>query len=173
MPLSLSTTIGPVHEKPPLHKGWHKVLQQKTGTKCGAYGWWQTIQKHNNSKQHVGQPMADRNAIQKVTPFHKITSVNVWLSHSGQQADPSSAPHHHKVHRRWYHVLEGSAQLTMGDVSGDIEAQDWFPPKSVNPEREGTPSSLSQKSGHLKDEGVTSEADRGNEIILQSELLLC
>ena len=67
-------------------------------------------------------------------------------------------------------MLKGSAQLTTGDVNGDIEAQDQFPPKSVNPEREGTPSSLSQKSGHLKNEGVTGKADRGNEIILHSEL---
>ena len=61
----------------------------------------------------------------------------------------------------------------MGDISGDIKAQDWFPPKSVNPEREGTPSSLFQKLGHLKNEGATSEADRGKDIILCSELLLC
>ena len=38
--------------------------------------------------------------------------------------------------------------------------------------REGTPSSLSQKSGHLKNEDVTSKADRGNEIILHSELFV-
>ena len=68
-------------------------------------------------------------------------------------------------------MLEGSAQLTTGDVSGDIEAQDQFPLKSVNPEREGTLSSLFQQSDHLKTEGVTSEADRENEIILRSELL--
>ena len=60
----------------------------------------------------------------------------------------------------------------MGDVSGDIEAQDWIPPKSDNPKREGTPSSLSQKSGLLKNEGATSKADRENEIILCSELFV-
>ena len=57
-------------------------------------------------------------------------------------------------------MLEGSAQLTMGDVGGNIQVQDWFPLKSVNPEGEGTPSSLFQQSGHLKTKGVTSEADR-------------
>ena len=29
MPLSLSTAIGPVHEKPPLCKGWHKGLHDR------------------------------------------------------------------------------------------------------------------------------------------------
>ena len=27
--LSLYTAIGPVHEKPPLHKGWHKAPDNK------------------------------------------------------------------------------------------------------------------------------------------------
>ena len=33
-------------------------LQQKTGTQCGAYGWWLEVLKHNNDKQHVGWPVA-------------------------------------------------------------------------------------------------------------------
>ena len=43
--------------------------RQKTGAKCGAYGWWQDIQKHNNSKQHVSQLMANCKAIQKSDSF--------------------------------------------------------------------------------------------------------
>ena len=65
--------------------------------------------------------MADCNAIQKATPFCKITPANVRLSHSSWQTNPSSVPHHHKANRRWDHMLEGSAHLTMGDVSGDIK----------------------------------------------------
>ena len=120
----------------PSARGWHKVPQQKTGAQCGAYGWWQ---RHNISKQQVGQLMANCKVIQKVVSFHEITSANVRLSHSGRNADSSSAPHHHKAHRRQYHVLEGSAQLTSGDVSGDAVAQVQFSLKSVNPEREMNP----------------------------------
>ena len=60
----------------------------------------------------------------------------------------------------------------MGDTRGDIEAQDQFPPKSDKPDREGTTSSLSQKSGHLKNEGATNKAGRGNELTLHSELFV-
>ena len=105
-----------------------------------------------------------------MTSFHEITSANIRLSHSSQQADPSSALHHHKAHRRQYHVLKGSAQLTMGDIGGDDEAQDQFSPESVNPEREGTPSS--QKSGHQQTEGETSDRGNKNEIVLCSELFV-
>ena len=47
------------------------------------------------------------------------------------------------------------------------------PSKVSQPWERGTPSSLFQQSGHLKTEGVTVKADRGNEIILCSKLLLC
>ena len=60
----------------------------------------------------------------------------------------------------------------MGDTRGDIEAQDWFPPKADDPEREGTTTSLSQKSGHLKNKGATDLADRGEESVLHSELFV-
>ena len=118
--------------------------------------------------------MANCKVMLKVTPFCKITPANVGLSHSSRQADSSSVPHHHKANRRQYYVLKGSAQLTMGDISGDAEAQDQFPLKSVSPEREGTPSSLSKKSGHQKTQGATSKVDRGskNEITLHSELFV-
>ena len=83
-----------------------------------------------------------------------------------------SVPCHHTVHNRWDHVLKGFAHLTMGDTRGDIKAQDQFPPKADNPEREGTTTSLSQKSGHLKNEGATDLADRGEESVLCSELFV-
>ena len=105
--------------------------------------------------------------------FFQKPSANIQLLHSSRQANPSSAPHHQKAHRRQYHVLKGSAQLTTGDVGGDTEAQDQFSLKSVNPEREGALSSLSQKSGHRKTEGVTGDRGTKKEIILCSELLLC
>ena len=38
MLLSLYTTIGPVHEKPPLHKGWHKACNNKNW--CPMWGLW-------------------------------------------------------------------------------------------------------------------------------------
>ena len=67
-------------------------------------------------------------------------------------------------------MLEGSAQLTLGDVGGDTEAQDQFSPKAIDPERQGVLSSLSQKSGHQKIEGVTG--DRGEEDRLCSEFFV-
>ena len=149
-------------------------LQQKTGAQCGAYGWWQEDQKHpDDEQQHVGQPVADHKAIWKLSPFHEIKPANVRLSHSSWQADSGNVPHYHTVHSRWDHVLEGSAHLTMGDTRGDIKAQDQFPPKSDKPDIEGTTSSLSQKSGHLKNKGATDEADRGNELTLCSETICC
>ena len=63
---------------------------------------------------------------------------------------PTPAVHHTITRCTEDNVLKGSAQLTLGDVSGDAEAQDWFSPKSVNPEREGALLSLSQKSGHQR-----------------------
>ena len=83
-----------------------------------------------------------------------------------------SVPCHHTVHNRWDHVLEGSAHLTTGDTRGDIEAQDQFSPKVDDPEKEGTTTSLSQKSGHLKNEDATNLADRGEESVLCSELFV-
>ena len=152
-------------------QGVAQSSQHKTGTQCGAYGWWQ---KHNNSKQQVGRLMADLKVIQKVIPFCKTTAATIWLWQSGQQANSSSAPHHHKVHRRPLnsaphhhkahkrpcHVVEGSAQLTMEDIGGDGEAQDQFSPKAMDPVKEGVLSSLSQNSGHRMIEGATS--DRGD-----------
>ena len=67
-------------------------------------------------------------------------------------------------------MLEGSAHLTTGDTRGDIEAQDQSSPKVDDPEREGTTTSLSQMSGHLKKEVVTDLADRGEESVLCIEL---
>ena len=157
----------------PSARGGIKSHDRKTGTQCGAYGWWQEFLKHNNNQQqHVGWPVADCKAIQKSSPFGKRTPLNVQLSHSGQQADSGSAPCHHTVHNRWDHVLEGSAHLTMGDTRGDMETQHQFPPKADDPEREGTTTSLSQKSGHLKNEGATDLADRGEESVLCSELFV-
>ena len=81
-----------------------------------------------------------------------------------------SVPCHHTVHNRWDHVLKGSAHLTMVDTRGDIKAQDQSSLKIDDPEREGTTTSLSQTSGHLKKEGATDLADRGEESVLCSEL---
>ena len=40
------------------------IPQQKSGTQCGAYGWWLPSQKHINIKQqHVSQLAADLKAI--------------------------------------------------------------------------------------------------------------
>ena len=46
--------------------------------------------------------------------------------HSGRQADFDSALCHHKAQCRRSHELKGSAHLTLGDTSGDIEDQEQF-----------------------------------------------
>ena len=164
-------------------QGVAQSLCHKTGTHCGAYGWWQ---KHNISKQQVGWPMADHKVIQKVISFCKVTAATVQLPQSSQQANSSSVPHHHKahrrqssnalhhhkVHRRQYHVLKGSAQLTSGDVSGDTEAQDWFSPKSVNPERERNPFIPVPEVQTPKDRGCNGDRGTENDITLHSELFV-
>ena len=69
-------------------------------------------------------------------------------------------------------MLEGSAQLTLGDIGGDAEAQDWFSLKAIDPDREGALSSLSQKSRHKKIEGATGDRGNEDEIILHSRLFV-
>ena len=77
-------------------------LWQKSGTQCGAYGWWLVSQKCINIKQqqHVGQPAANPKAIQKSSPFGKTTAVNVQLFSNGQQANFGSVQHHHTAQTR-------------------------------------------------------------------------
>ena len=100
-------------------------LWQKSGTQCGAYGWWSVFQKHISIKQqHVGWPVANLKVIQKLSPFDKKTPVTVWLFHSGQQADSGSAWYHHKAQYSCDHMLEGSAHLTLGDTRCGIKDQD-------------------------------------------------
>ena len=182
MLLSLYTTVGPVHEKLPLHKGWHKACDTKTGAQCGAYGLWQ---KHNFSKQQVSQPTADCKVIRKVISFCKITAATVQCSQSSWQANSSSVLHHHKVHRRQSssllhhhkahttqcHVLKGSAQLILGDIGGDAEAQDQFSPKESNPEQVKNPFIPVPEVQTPKDRRCNG--DRGTENdILHSELFV-
>ena len=113
MLLSLSTAIGPVHEKPPLHKGWHKACDNKTGTQCGAYGWWQKC--NFISKQQVSRPMAKHKVIRKVISFCKRTAATVRLLQGGQQANSSSVLHHHRhtADEPAVHCSITSAQKTM------------------------------------------------------------
>ena len=52
--------------------------RQKSGTQCGAYGWWLVFQKHINIKQqHVGWLAANPKAVQKSSPFDETTAVNI------------------------------------------------------------------------------------------------
>ena len=126
-------------------------LQQKSGTQCGAYGWWLPSQKHINIKQqHVSQLMANLKVIQKLPSFDKKTAVNVWLSSSSQQTNFGSVWHHHKVQYRWNHMLKGSAHTTLGDARCGDEDQDQFLKKLDDPDGGGMSSFLPKKSGHLQ-----------------------
>ena len=147
-------------------------LQQKTGTQCGAYGWWLVPQKHKGiqQQQHVGWPAANLKVIQKSSPFHKTTPVNIQLFSSSQQADFGSALHHHTapVQHRRDHVLEGSAHITLGDARGGIKDQEQFLQRLDNSDNEGTHRSLPKKSGHLQNEGETDQDDSRETLTLCS-----
>ena len=92
-------------------------LWQKSGTQCGAYGWWLALQMHINiSQQHVGQLMADPKVIQTLSSFDEKRAVNVRHFSSGQQADFGSMQYHCKSQYSWNHVLEGSAHTTLGTL---------------------------------------------------------
>ena len=57
---------------------------------------------------------------------------------------------------------EGSAQLTLGDIGGDAEAQDWFSPREVNPEQVRNPFIPVPEVWTLKDRRCNG--DRGMEM---------
>ena len=92
--------------------------------------------------------------------------------HKAHRRQSSSVLHHHKALTRQYHVLEGSAQLTLGDVGGDTEAQDWFSLKEINPEWERNPFIPVPEVQTLKDRGCNSDRGTENDIILHSELFV-
>ena len=90
--------------------------------------------------------MADQKVIQKSISFHKKQQQMYDFSKVANR--PTPAVHYaitsaskamlqctipSQVHRRPYIALEGSAQLTSGDIGSDDEAQDWFLPREVNP----------------------------------------
>ena len=143
-------------------------LQQKTGTQCGAYGWWQEIPKHLNGKQHVGQPVADLKAIWKSSPFCKTTPVNIQLFCSGQQADLNSALCHHTMpaQHRWDHGLEGSSHLQLVDTRDGTKVWEQ---RLDNSDNEGTQRILPKRSGHLWKEGETNQGDSRETLTLHSE----
>ena len=144
-------------------------LWQKSGTQCGAYGWWLEVLKHNNDKQHVGQPVANIKVIWKSSPFCKTTPVNVWLYSSSWQADFDSVLCHHTAHQSWDHVLEGSAQLPLGDTRSGIKDQEQFLQRLDNLDNEGTRRYLPKKSGHMQNKGETNQDDGRETLTLCSE----
>ena len=108
-------------------------LQQKSGTQCGAYGWWLVLQKHINIRQqHVGWPTANPKIIQKSSSFDEKRAVNIQPFSSSQQADFGSVQFHYKAQFSWNHMLEGSAHATSGDVRHGNEDQNQFLKKSDN-----------------------------------------
>ena len=120
------------------------IPQQKIGTQCGAYGWWQEIQMHNNSKPACWPADGWPQSCPKSNSFlwnntSEHTTFTQWPTGQLQQCTTPS-----QSAQKMGPCAQGLCPFNMGDVSGDIEAQDRFPPKSVSPEREGTPSSLSQ-----------------------------
>ena len=61
---------------------------QKTGTQCGAYGWWQRCNQHQQAAGH-GHLTADCKVIRKSFYLCKRTPVDVQLCQGGRQADPT------------------------------------------------------------------------------------
>ena len=65
----------------------------------------------------------------RLTPAVCCAITSVW-----QTNQKCTAPS--QVHRRPCYTLEGSALLRLGDVGGDVEAQDQLSPQEISPEWE-------------------------------------
>ena len=126
--------------------------------------------------------------IWKSSPFCKRTPLNVRLYSSSQQANldldsvlhhhtaqihwqyhSNSAQHHHIVQQQWDHMLEGSAQLPLGDTRGGIKDQEWFLQRLDNSNNEWTQRFLPKKSGHWQNEGEADQDDGREPVTLCSE----
>ena len=119
------------------------------------------VQKHQ--QQHVSWPVADPKVIQKLSSFDDKSTVNIWLSSSGQQADFCSVQFHCKVQltvHNWDHMEalpmhhQGTWDVARRpepvplDVDQEIrhpwqQRDDWIPAKkSVHLRQEVTPTML-------------------------------
>ena len=66
-------------------------------------------------------------------------------------------------------MLQGSAQLPLGDTRGGITDQEQFLQRLDNSNNEGTQRFLPKKSGHLLNEGEADQDDGRETLTLHSE----
>ena len=152
------TAIGPVHKGPPLWQGRLKARDNKIGAQCGTYGRWQRLS--TISEQRVSCCRLTAKSYKKwflLMRKHQRPYDFAMTNYRLTQAVCHSIARHKKMN--WQCavpsqsaevccVLQGSAQLTSGDIGGNIAAQDHFSPRETNPERESVKTFPVSKSGH-------------------------
>ena len=188
MPSSLSTTVEPSARASTPTQGVALNPQQKSGTQCGAYGWWQEVPKHNNDKQHVvSQPAGQPQSHTKIISFLQ-NNTSKHMNFTAAANRPTLTVHYAITQHKYIESMTTAVCNTITQCIRDgtmcsraLPSYHWgtldvaLQTKNSSSRGWSTPTMkeacrfLPKKSGHLQNEGETDQDDGRETLTLCSE----